>query len=231
MMRNLILLTTLVGLSGCGINTKDIGRVPELSPISAEAQYQPLSKEHMAHQYPDAPKKYSTWDNKSAGLFTARRAMNHGDILTVNITIDDRAKFDNKSDRDRTQSKSIGLSGSTSSGLSGSLQGSLNSSTSYDGSGGTTRSETLSVSIAAIVVDILPNGNLIIRGSQEVLVNAEKRVLTVEGIVRPSDILPDSTIPYDRIAEARISYGGRGRITEVQQPTYGQQALDMLSPL
>ena len=164
-------------------------------------------------------------------MFTARRAMKPGDILTVDITIDDRASFDNKSDRERTQSKSIGLSGSTSSGLSGSADGGLNSSTSYDGSGGTTRSESLNVSIAAIVSDILPNGNLIIRGSQEVVVNAEKRVLSVAGIVRPSDILPDSTVPYDRIAEARISYGGRGRITEVQQPTYGQQELDKFLPL
>ena len=230
-MRFIILSSIALSLSGCGIIATDIGKVPELSPISPEAQYQSLGKEYLARQYPDPPKKYSTWDNRSAGLFTARRAMKPGDILTVNIVIDDRDSFDNKSDRERTQSKSIGLDGSTSSGLAGSAQGGLNSSTSYDGSGGTTRSESLNVSIAAIVSDILPNGNLIIRGSQEVVVNAEKRVLSVAGIVRPSDILPDSTIPYDRIAEARISYGGRGRITEVQQPTYGQQALDKFLPL
>jgi flagellar L-ring protein precursor FlgH len=231
MMRYFIGSVLALALGGCGITTDDIGRVPELSPIAPEAQYQTLGKGYMASQYPDPPRKYSTWDSRSAGLFTARRAMKPGDILTVNITIDDRASFDNKSDRARTQSKSIGLDGSTSSGLAGSAQGGLNSSTSFDGSGGTTRSESLNVSIAAIVSDILPNGNLIIRGSQEVVVNAEKRVLSVAGIVRPSDILPDSTIPYDRIAEARISYGGRGRITEVQQPTYGQQALDKFLPL
>lgn len=230
-MRNCFTLLAVSVLSGCALSTDDIGKVPELSPIAPEAQYQSLSKEYMVQQYPDPPQKYSTWDRRSAGLFTGRRAMKPGDILTVNISIDDQASFDNRSDRERTQSKSIGLNGSTSTGLSGSAQGGLNSSTSFDGSGGTTRSESLDVSIAAIVAEILPNGNLVIRGSQEVVVNAEKRILTVAGIVRPSDILPDSTIPYDRIAEARISYGGRGRITEVQQPTYGQQALDKFLPL
>lgn len=231
----MIRFATILGLavlvSGCMVNPRAIGRTPELSPMSVEAQYPASTKEQMAMRYPDQPKKYSTWNAKAAGLFTARRAMKPGDILTVNIRVDDSADFDNRSDRQRSSSKSLGLAGSTSGGFSGSLDGSLNSGTSFDGSGGTRRAETLDVSIAAVVYEILQNGNLVIRGSQEIVVNAEKRVLTVQGIVRPSDILPDSTIPYEKIAEARISYGGAGRITEVQQPPYGQQALDMLLPL
>src|SRR5690606_648767 len=105
------------------------------------------------------------------------------------------------------------------------------SSSTYAGDGATARSEKLDLRIAAVVTDILPNGNLIIRGSQEVRVNAEMRVLQIAGIVRPQDIGSENTISYDRIAEARISYGGRGRITEVQQPTWGQQIVDVVSPL
>ena len=96
--------------------------------------------------------------------------------------------------------------------------------------GQTARSENLRLSVAAVVTDVLPNGNLIISGTQEVRVNAELRVLTIAGIVRPNDIGASNTISYERIAEARISYGGRGRLTEVQQPPYGHQILDQVLP-
>lgn len=223
---SILFATSLVGCA----SVKTIGKVPELSPMSLEAQYPTHTKEQMALMYPDTPNRYSTWDNRAAGLFTARRAMKQGDILTVNIQINDKAQFDNRSDRQRTAGKNLALGANSSSGLAASLDGTMNSSTTFNGSGATTRAESLNVSIAAVVVTILDNGNLVIRGSQEVVVNAEKRVLSVEGIVRPSDILPDSTIPYEKIAEARISYGGNGRITEVQQPPYGQQVLDKFLP-
>ena len=115
-------------------------------------------------------------------------------------------------------------------GSSGSLDGAVNSSTATAGDGETKRSEDLELSIAAVVVEVLGNGNLVIQGSQEVRVNAELRVLTIGGIVRPIDIGPQNTISYERNAEARISYGGRGRLTEVQQPPYGQQILDRVLP-
>ena len=102
--------------------------------------------------------------------------------------------------------------------------------TSSKGAGATVRSEEIRLSVAAVVTDLLPNGNLLISGSQEVRVNAELRVLTISGIVRPSDIGADNVVSYERIAEARISYGGRGRLTEVQQPAYGQQILDNVLP-
>ncbi|MDP2852450.1 MAG: flagellar basal body L-ring protein FlgH, partial [Gallionella sp.] len=99
-----------------------------------------------------------------------------------------------------------------------------------DSKGGITRSESIELLIAAVVTGVLPNGNLIVSGSQEVRVNFEVRELSVAGIVRPRDISTENSIEYDKIAEARISYGGRGRISEVQQPAVGQQLFDLLTP-
>jgi flagellar L-ring protein precursor FlgH len=152
----------------------------------------------------------------------------------VQISINDSAQLSNRSNRKRTGSKSLGLTGSfdiAGTGTSGSLDAALESDTAFNGNGGVSRSESINVRVAALVREVMPNGNLMISGSQEVLVNSELRFLTITGLVRPSDILPDNTISYERIAEARISYGGRGRISEVQQPAYGQQILDRLSPL
>ena len=106
----------------------------------------------------------------------------------------------------------------------------LDSTTETNADGEIKRSEDIDLNVAAIVTDVLPNGNLMIRGSQEVRVNYELRVLTIAGMVRPSDIGAENTIPYERIAEARIAYGGRGRVSEVQQPAYGQQVLDQVLP-
>lgn len=176
----------------------------------------------------------STWDDRSANMFLNKRAANVGDILTVQISLNDNARFSNQSNRKRTGSKSLGLNGSfdiAGAGTSGSLDASLEGETAFNGNGGVSRSESINVRVAALVHQVLPTGNLYISGSQEVLVNSELRFLTITGIIRPSDILPDNTIGYERIAEARISYGGRGRISEIQQPAYGQQILDRLSPL
>lgn len=221
-------------LTGCaGGDPRDIGRAPEMSPVGAA-----LSSDQMMARpetYPARPlvRRYSTWNDRAASLFTAHRAVSKGDIVTVRIAINDRAKLDNKSARNRSSKKTFGLGAGFSSGGAGgdlSANGNVNSDTDFSGSGGTTRSETIDLSIAAVVVEELANGNLLVQGSQEVRVNAEMRVLTISGIVRPSDIGPENTISYDRIAEARISYGGKGRITEVQQPPYGQQALDRYLP-
>lgn len=223
----------LVALGGCATDPREIGRPPALSPVGAElASDQMVAK---PEEYPVRPPghRYSTWNDRAASLFTAHRAVDKGDIVTIKIAINDRANLDNQSDRNRTSTKSLGLGGGYSTNaLSGdiSAKANVNSATDFSGSGGTKRSETIDLSVAAVVVEELANGNLLIQGSQEVRVNAEMRVLTISGIVRPSDIGPENTINYDRIAEARISYGGKGRITEVQQPPYGQQALDLYLP-
>jgi flagellar L-ring protein precursor FlgH len=234
MIRACVCIITAMLVSGCGSDGfREIGREPSLSPVGSGLDPAEASPPEYA-EYPSPPvKRFSLWNDRQSRLFTDPRALSPGDILTVKIEINDRAKFKNESERSRTANRSLGGDLSfdwDGAGSSGSAEGNIGSTTSTAGDGATSRSENLELSVAAVVTDVLANGNLMIKGTQEVRVNAELRILTIAGIVRPSDIGPENTISYERIAEARISYGGRGRLTEVQQPPYGQQILDRFLP-
>lgn len=182
----------------------------------------------------------SLWQSGPSSLFGDRRAKQVGDILTVNIEINDRAQFDNSIERQRTSNNqssvtaALGINEAVEKILPGpfSLEPGVttsgNSTTTGDGS--IDRSETINLKIAAIVTDILQNGNMIIQGSQEVRVNFELRDLQVTGLIRPEDISRNNTISYDKVAEARISYGGRGQVSNLQQPRIGDQLMDIVSP-
>ncbi|RUO98715.1 flagellar basal body L-ring protein FlgH [Hyphomicrobium sp.] len=223
-------------LSACA-QLKEVNREPTLSPVGAG-----LSPSQTAHiDLPVTPVAYhsgnSTWQDSGADLFRDARALKVGDVVTVKIEINDKASLDNNLKRSRDASVGLkssadfnfgfGASGPTG---SGSLNGNLDRTTATDSKGTVGRSETINLLVAAVVSQVLPNGNLVISGSQEVRVNYELRVLNVQGVIRPRDINTDNTISYDKIAEARISYGGRGRVMEIQQPPYGQQILDIVSP-
>ncbi len=223
-------------LSGCQNQTiNEIGRAPSMSPIGSGLQYAQTPQMAM---YPKEPRHvangFSLWSDNQAALFKDARALKVGDILTVDIRIDDKASFDNKTDRSRTNDSgfNIGANGQSESsdfGWKGGLD--YGSNTSTKGEGTTERSEKLALLVAAVVTGVLENGNLLISGSQEVRVNHEIRILNVAGIVRPYDVDAKNMISYDKIAEARISYGGRGRLSEVQQPPWGQQVMDIVSPI
>jgi flagellar L-ring protein precursor FlgH len=179
----------------------------------------------------------SIWQDGRADLFSDLRARKIGDTVTVKIFMKDKASIDNNSERKRDAENSLNLDltyGATSSDTTiantGTWAGNIKSNTKTKSEGGIERSEKIELLVAAVVSDVLPNGNLVISGSQETRVNYEMRVLTVAGIVRPVDISADNSIAYEKIAEARISYGGRGRLMEVQQPTWGQQVIDNWSP-
>ncbi|MBZ9942793.1 flagellar basal body L-ring protein FlgH [Mesorhizobium sp. BR1-1-13] len=233
MIRRTLILCAVAALSGCGTNLKEIGREPSLSPVGSGIGNEGASP----YSYPEPPaapvKKFSLWDDRQSRLFTDPRALREGDILTVRIKLNDKANFKNQNDRSRTASRKLGYDvtlGWEDKSTSGKGDAGLNSSTETNADGEIKRSENLELNVAAVVTEVLPNGNLMIRGSQEVRVNYELRVLTIAGMVRPSDIGAENTISYERIAEARISYGGRGRVSEVQQPAYGQQILDQVLP-
>lgn len=232
MIRTTIIALAALTLAGCNTRKDEIGVPPALSPVGYG-----VTTAEKGVRYPGHPTqpvtKFSLWNDGQSRLFTDARAHRAGDILTVAIRINDRARFRNESERSRTSNRGLGFAaGFAFGGAGGSAEadGEISSVTDSKGRGATARSEDIQLSIAAVVTGVLPNGNLIIQGSQEVLVNAELRVLTIDGIVRQADISGWNTVPYERIAEARISYGGRGRLTEVQQPPYGQQILDTYLP-
>jgi flagellar L-ring protein precursor FlgH len=170
-------------------------------------------------------------------LYSELRVTHVGDIVTVLIAINDKATLGNTTGRSQTTKDGLAIdygfnngSPASSSSQPAKILGDLSSTSASQGQGNIDRSEQIQVSVAAVVTRVLPNGNLVISGSQEVRVNYELRQLTVAGIVRPSDISLNNTIGYDHIAEARISYGGRGRVSDFQQPSWGQQVYDAVRP-
>jgi len=235
--RSAVLLAAL-GLAGCAPQLPtDMMRAPTLSPIGAG-----LTPSEGA-QPPDSeaplPLQWGRTNTHSENLYTDQRISHIGDIVTVVIAINDKATFGNSSDRSTTSKTGFSMdflfspptAGAAGGGGSpGKLNTDTSSTSSAQGQGNIDRSEQIQVSVPAVVTRILPNGNLMVRGSQEVRVNFEMRQVTVAGIVHPADISRNNTINYDRVAEARISYGGRGRLTEVQQPAWGQQVYDYLKP-
>lgn len=213
----------------------------------------------MPDNTPQRHEANSLWRTGARAFFEDQRASTVGDILTVNIAISDNAQIGNTTTRARTTAEDAGLSnflgleaagipraifgvnpdtsvtnpGARQQGANAFTPGALvnaDSTTSYNGTGTVNRSEAINMTVAAIVTDILPNGNMVIQGRQEVRVNFEKRELLLAGIVRPEDISSTNTIAHTQIAEARISYGGKGQITDVQQPRYGTQLYDIVFP-
>lgn len=231
----------VVTLAGCG-GADHLGKPPSFTPISN-------SSEHSAMYDPGLPVTMarvrdldaaSTWGVGRASLLGDRRAVQRGDILTVVIEIDDKAEISNSTSRSRDGSQSMGvpqllgipqrIDSALPTGASMADAVSLDSSSSSSGDGSVRRNEKLTLRVAATITQKLPNGVLEISGTQEVRVNFEMRELLVSGFVRPEDISRQNEITYDKIAAARISYGGRGQITDVQQPRIGHQVLDAVLP-
>lgn len=238
-----LLLTVIAfGLAAC--SSTPLGREPALTPIAqtqdraAFAAFSPAEALPRTAIRPIAAA--SLWTRDRGSLLGDRRAVARGDILTVVIEIDERAEISNSSDRSRSASQELGvpnlfglpqrLDVRQPEGASLANAVGVNSTSSSGGDGSVRRNEKLELRIAATITDVLPNGVLAIVGNQEVRVNFELRELLVTGYVRPEDITRQNEITYDKIASARISYGGRGQITDVQQPRYGQQALEAILP-
>ena len=235
------ILLAAVGLSGCA-RLDHIGKPPTFtSPAGTSEHNAMLSPGLPLRVDPETPTEAaSLWSGARQSLLGDRRAIQQGDILTVVIEIDEEAEISNATDRSRAGSESLGIpdlfglpqrvNRSLPTGASLDNAVSINSASSSSGDGSVKRNEKLTLRVAATIVDVLPNGVLSIAGSQELRVNFEMRELLVSGYVRPEDISRQNEITYDKIATARVSYGGRGQITDVQQPRIGQQILDVILP-
>ena len=231
----------LLLLTACA-QVRGIGQPPALtSPVS--------SPEHLAMldpgpaistlSLPTLPEvaSASLWTGDRGSLLGDNRAMQRGDILTVVIEINDSASITNSSDRSRQGNQDLTIEAlfglpedAAAAGTSLAPAVALGSSSDFSGNGTIRRNEKLTLRVAATIIEVLPNGVLSITGSQEVRVNNELRELLVSGFVRPADVTRQNEVTYDNIASARISYGGRGLISAVQEPRYGQQALEIITP-
>ena len=234
-------LLALSGLAGgCSAidRLSNIGESPKLTSIddpTTKPGYKPVQMP-MPTPQPASYNPNSLWRTGSRAFFKDQRAAQVGDVLTVTVNINDTANWANETQRSRTDSIDSSITNFLGAALLGgktALPGSLlaaNGDLATDGKGTITRQEALQTNVAAIIMQVLPNGNLVVEGKQEIRVNYEMRELIVAGIVRPEDIASDNTIDSSKIAEARIAMGGRGNITEIQQPRYGTQVTDVLLP-
>jgi flagellar L-ring protein precursor FlgH len=232
-------------LSACNAlgRLSEVGSGPQVSAISNPTQKPGYQAVSMPMPQPVAPPQNanSLWRPGARAFFKDQRAKEVGDILTVAVAItNESASFESNLTRSRDAEETSGITNlmGFETSLKKILPDSVNpaalvgatGTSNNTNSGETGRTESINVSMAAIITQVLPNGNLVISGKQEIRVNYEMRELAVQGIIRPEDISSANSVTYDKIAEARIHYGGRGVVSEVTQPRYGQQILDVILP-
>ncbi len=239
--RKALLFGLSLVLVSCG-RGDHLGKAPSFSNALESTEHSAMVSQALPLvREPTTPlDRASLWSKQRGSLLGDRRAIKRGDIMTVVIEIDERAEISNATARSRNGKETLKvpqligipqrLDEELPDGASSADLVSLDSSSSSGGDGSVRRNEKLTLRVAATILDVLPNGVLSIAGSQELRVNFEMRELLVTGYVRPEDISRKNEVTYDKIASARISYGGRGQITDVQQPRIGQQVLDVVLP-
>ena len=225
-MRLTLVALATISLAGCAARPEEIGREPVLTPVGAGVTPN-IVPHHFAGNEPRTA--FNSLYQDGSSLYRDPRAMKAGDVITIIVQMDDKASLGNNTaaslDDEVANKFNMGLNKAN-------IAGDFNSSstTAATGQGQIDRSEKIKVSVGAIVSEVLPDGNLVVSGSQEIRVNYEMRQVYVAGIVRPQDISKDNTISYEKVSEARVGYGGRGRLMEVQQPSWGQQIYNAVKP-
>jgi flagellar L-ring protein FlgH len=232
-------------LSACNALTRlsEVGSGPQISGIQNPTQKQGYTPVSMPMPQPVAPPQNanSLWRPGARAFFKDQRAKDVGDILTVSVTMNDSASFTSKLDNNRKASEDTGSAFSLlgfENSLTKILPAAVNPASLVNlqgnsvaqNNGKTERTESVNVNMAAVITQVLPNGNLVISGRQEFRVNFEMRELSIQGIIRPEDISSSNTVTSDKIAEARVYYGGRGVVSDITQPRYGQQIFDVIFP-
>ncbi len=236
---------TIFLLASCGTQMEELsnlGKPPIMAKVITPMDKPGYEPVHWKQEDEEEGRKYSNslWQPGASSFFKDKKARKVGDILTVTVKVKDKAEIKNETKRDRTSKDSA--SASHVFGLEEKLLGiipgipdpakllDVAGTNSSNGKGEIKRDETIETNVAAMVSQILPNGNLVVHGDQEIRVNSELRKVTVDGIVRPEDISAGNSVDSDQIAEARISYGGKGTVSNLQQPRLGNQVIDILSP-
>jgi flagellar L-ring protein precursor FlgH len=237
-----VVVTCGLAASGCGNlqRLSEIGRPPAMSKSAdptKDPNYRPMTMPMPRAQ--TAPNEAnSLWRSGSRAFFKDQRAAQVGDIVTVVVSMTDSAQLNNVTTLTRASGEQAGIpdfAGLTSRlGLTAIIDPSklisLSSANNNTGNGQIKRNEAVALRLAGVVTQVLPNGNLVIMARQEFVVNSELRELRVTGVIRPQDIASDNTVLHDRMAEARIEYGGRGEMTDLQTTRWGQQLMDILAP-
>ncbi|HVJ51094.1 MAG TPA: flagellar basal body L-ring protein FlgH [Aliidongia sp.] len=247
---NLRTLTSIgiaaLSLGACASNTgtkiAELSSEPAMTKISDPTSapgYQPVSLP-VPNSTTLQRQTGSMWQSGARAFFKDQRASRVGDVLTVSIAINDSAILANETQGARNDTDKIGATNFL--GLESKLNAVLPSAVSptnlintsgvrqTDGKGSINRSEQINVQVAALVTQVLPNGNMVVVCKQEVRVDFDLRELSFTGVVRPTDIDATNTVTWNKIAEARLSYGGRGQSEDLQQPRTGSQLIDILSP-
>jgi flagellar L-ring protein FlgH len=245
LMKNFLLLTTaMIALAGCNAfdRVSDIGNTPKLGTIEDPTHAPGYVPVRMPMPPPSLTERQpnSLWQTGARAFFRDQRASRVGDILTVVVTINDQAQLANETKRSRANTETetapsvLGFESHFHNWLPKAVNPSsllnVGGTNNNDGKGSIARQEQIDLRVAAEIIQVLPNGNLVLQGKQQVNVNFDQRELTISGIIRPQDISSENTVTYDQIAEARIEYGGKGQIQDVQQPPYGDQLFDIIMP-
>ncbi|MBI3445014.1 MAG: flagellar basal body L-ring protein FlgH [Magnetospirillum sp.] len=248
-LRAVAMVAAMSELSACNLLTRmsEVGSGPQSSPIqnpTQKAGYQPISMP-MPQPAPPPQNANSLWRPGARAFFKDQRAKDVGDILTVAVAINDNASLTSKLDNNRSSSEKAGsnTTGSNISAMGFEQQlakilpqvnlaslADLGATSKAQNNGKTERTEAINVTMAAVITQVLPNGNLVISGRQEFRVNYEMRELSIQGIIRPEDISSSNSVSSEKIAEARVYYGGRGMVSDLTQPRYGQEIFDIIFP-
>ncbi|MGD0104859.1 MAG: flagellar basal body L-ring protein FlgH [Rhodopila sp.] len=227
-------------LTACGALSRlsDVGRDPAMTPTedpTKDPKWRPLTMPMPARQ-PSPNEANSLWRSGSRAFFKDQRAAQVGDIITVVVNINDAANLKNVTSATRASTETagipnfFGLETMLPKAVTAATLVSASSGNNNTGTGQIQRTEAVTLRLAGIVTQVLPNGNLVIAARQEFMVNSELRDLQITGVIRPQDIASDNTVQHDRMAEARIAYGGKGQLTDIQRARWGQQMMDILMP-
>jgi flagellar L-ring protein precursor FlgH len=236
-----IMVTCGIALTGCGSlqRLSELGRPPELSKSqdpTKDPGYRPMTMP-MPRPQEASTEANSLWRSGSRAFFKDQRAAQVGDIVTIVVSMTDSAQLNNVTTLTRSSNELAGAPGVA--GLTARLGPTIpdptklinvNSTNTNTGNGQIQRNEAVTLRLAGVVTQRLSNANLVVMARQEFEVNSELRILQVSGVIRPEDIASDNTVLQDRMAEARIQYGGRGEMTDLQTPRWGQQLMDILLP-